>query len=294
MYCLLIDDDRPTLDVLKDMIDWSKLGITKVMSASNIYDAMQIFKEQVPDIVICDIEMPKGSGLEMIRWVREHNFDCAYIFFTCHQKFEYAAAAITYHADAYLTKPFDQSKLEVTLLRAIENVRKHREKDEYGKKWMANKDRVERSFWSDLLFQKIVPCEDFVRAEVVKRSLDIALDKPYRLALACVNEAEMNVEWDTHSFELAYRNIGSEMIYGSIDHPRLVSYSDDGTYYLAMILEGDLADSDIRRSLEAMIEQMRKLLRCTVTCYWSEAVPIWKFERIRASLEKIDNSTFAA
>jgi two-component system response regulator YesN len=291
MYCLLIDDDVPTIHVLRDMIDWAKFGVTKIESAHNIFDAMHLFEERVPDIIICDIEMPKGSGLDMIRWVRERNYDCAYIFFTCHQSFEYASAAITYHADAYLTKPFEPSKLEVELLRVIDHLRKHREQDEYsryGQKWITNKDRVEQSFWSDVYFRAIVPGEDFVRAEIAKRGLDIEPEQQYRLALACVNKMEMNMEWDSSNFQLAFRNISSEMLFGTIDHPRLISYHDDGNYYLAMIMEDDLTDNDMQQALESMMEQVRKLLRCTVTCYWSDAIPIWKIEQTRSSLEKID------
>lgn len=297
MYCLLIDDDIPTIDVLKDVLDWPKFGITKVRSAHNIHDAMRLFEECVPDIVICDIEMPKGSGLELIRWVRENDYDCAYIFFTCHQSFEFASEAITYHADAYLTKPFDRSKLEVALLKAIDNLKKIRMQDEYsryGEKWINNKDRVERSFWLDVLFRTIVPSEDFMRAEIVKRGLDIDIEMPYRVVLACVNEIEMKLEWDSSSFQHAFRNICSELLYDSIDHPQVISYQDKGNYYMLMILEGELPDAEISRKLEEMIEQVRRLLRCTVTCYWSDAIPIWEIARMKGKLEEIDRENIVS
>src|SRR5690554_2607174 len=101
MNCLLIDDDIPTIDVLRDVVDWQIFGVTTVQSAHNIHDAKLLFEYGIPDIIICDIEMPKGYGIDMIKWVRENDHDCAFIFFTCHESFEFASTAISFHADAY-------------------------------------------------------------------------------------------------------------------------------------------------------------------------------------------------
>lgn len=291
MYCLLIDDDIPTIDVLKDMIDWSRFGITKVMSAHNIFDAKHLFEQSVPDIVICDIEMPQGTGLDMIEWVRLNKYDCAFIFFTCHESFEFASVAIKFQADAYVTKPFDRSKLEMSLLKATDSLQKRRQKDQYsqyGQSWLNNKARIEQGFWHEILFKMIIPREDFIRAEIIKRDIDVTFTGEYRLALACVSKSELAVAWDDTSFQYAWRNLCSEVIYGSVDHPRLISYQVGSNYYIVMILEGDHADSYMSDKLEDVIHHSQRLLRCTVTCYWSDTICIPWMEETKTNLERMD------
>lgn len=80
MQCMLIDDDIPTVQVLREIIPWPSYGFTDVSQAHCVQDAQMLFAAGVPDLVICDIEMPRGSGIEMIQWIREQGYDCAFIF----------------------------------------------------------------------------------------------------------------------------------------------------------------------------------------------------------------------
>lgn len=291
MYCLLIDDDIPTIDVLKDMIDWSKFGVTRVKSAYNIYDAKALFEQSVPDVIICDIEMPQGTGLDMIEWVRKNNYDCAFIFFTCHESFEFASVAITYRADDYITKPFERGEIELSLHKAMESLHKRRQKDQYsryGQSWLNNKTRIEYGFWHDILFKAIIPREDFIQAEIIKRDIDVAIEGKYRLALACVSKSELALKWDDTSFQYAFRSLCSEVIFGAVDHPRFISYQVGSNYYVVMILEGEHSDEEMNDKLETLIHHSKELLRCTVTCYWSDITTIASMEKTKADLERMD------
>ncbi|WP_235439916.1 response regulator [Paenibacillus sp. DMB20] len=147
MRCLLIDDDIPTVEALCDIINWRENGISQILTAHNIQDAKLLFDANVPDLIICDIEMPRGSGIDMIKWVRENGYDCAFIFLTCHESFDFASTAISYNADSYLVKPLDKHKLEAVLLKSVETLQRKRMLGEYSKlglTWLKNKDLVEK------------------------------------------------------------------------------------------------------------------------------------------------------
>ena len=75
MQAIIIDDDMPTVVVILSSMDLCKFGIDKVHSAYNIETARKLFEENDIDIAICDIEMPKGSGLDLIKWAREKSYD---------------------------------------------------------------------------------------------------------------------------------------------------------------------------------------------------------------------------
>ncbi|PYI52242.1 response regulator transcription factor [Paenibacillus flagellatus] len=293
MRCMLIDDDIPTVEVLRDMLDWHKLGIVQVVTAHNIQDAKSGFESGVPDLIICDIEMPRGSGLEMIQWVRDNRYDCAFIFFTCHESFEFASTAISYNADSYVVKPFDQQKLEAVLLKAVETIKQKRLLGEYsrlGEAWLKNKDLVEKSFWRDVLFAIIPPRPDLIQVEIRKRELSLAADGRYVLFLVSVTKTEIETEWEDSTFQYALSNLSSEALFKRPNHDRVMAYQTDDHYYHAVILDGDADPDSLKADGERLIRLCRQYLKCVATCYISEEMAISKLANAKTELERLDES----
>jgi len=115
-----VDDEIMTLEAMKHGVSWSVLNISDIYTAMNIQEAKQILNDNDIDIIICDIEMPKGSGLDLISWVVEYSLECICIFLTCHSKFDYAKKAISLGVMDYLLKPVDYQELEQVILNAID------------------------------------------------------------------------------------------------------------------------------------------------------------------------------
>ena len=107
MNLLLVDDEAFALEALEHAINWKSLGIDQVFTCGNIKAARQICQESDIQIMICDIEMPNGTGLDLAKWLSENYPDLLILFLTCHSDFSFAKEAISYHAFAYLLKPFD-------------------------------------------------------------------------------------------------------------------------------------------------------------------------------------------
>ncbi len=63
----LVDDETAMLDILQQVIQWEELGIKKVYTARNAEQAKELLQEKKIDITLCDIEMPKESGLDFNR-----------------------------------------------------------------------------------------------------------------------------------------------------------------------------------------------------------------------------------
>lgn len=126
MNLLLVDDEAFALEALEHAIDWKSLGIDQVFSCGNIRRAEQICEESGIQIVICDIEMPNGTGLDFARWLSEHHPDIMFLFLTCHSDFSFAKEAISYHAFAYLLKPFDFTEIRQSVTEAIRQIENRR------------------------------------------------------------------------------------------------------------------------------------------------------------------------
>ena len=65
-----------------------------------------------PDIVISDVAMPRMTGLDVIKDIRENDWNTKVIFLSGYQEFEYVKEAIRYEAMEYLLKPVGKEELE--------------------------------------------------------------------------------------------------------------------------------------------------------------------------------------
>lgn len=84
MQILIVDDEMYSVMGIKDAINWGELGVTAVFDAYNMREAIKIFQEQEINVMISDIEMPKGTGIELLEWVNEFSPQTETIFLTAH------------------------------------------------------------------------------------------------------------------------------------------------------------------------------------------------------------------
>lgn len=123
MNLLLVDDEAFALEALEHAINWKSLGIDQVFTCGNIKAARQICQESDIQIMICDIEMPNGTGLDLAKWLSENYPDLLILFLTCHSDFSFAKEAISCHAFAYLLKPFDIEEISQAVEEAVQQSR---------------------------------------------------------------------------------------------------------------------------------------------------------------------------
>jgi YesN/AraC family two-component response regulator len=116
---LIVDDEYYITQGIVENIKWEKIGIDKVVCAYSMQQAQNALLQQSTDILLADIEMPHGSGLDLILWTNEHNMDPVRILLTGHKDFEYAQTALRLGCYEYLTKPVDYQKLEKVLEKAV-------------------------------------------------------------------------------------------------------------------------------------------------------------------------------
>lgn len=141
----IVDDDKYVVEKIVDGIDWNRLGIEGVYVAYNIKQAKEILNTQQVDILLSDIEMPQGSGLELLEWVREQELPVECIYLSSYAHFAYAQKALQLHSREYLLKPVSNRELENVLANLVEQMK--REKDESGKDRQQEKER----YWRDLM-----------------------------------------------------------------------------------------------------------------------------------------------
>ena len=124
MNILLVDDEITMLQILKTVVPWEKLGIKGIYAAKNAAEARQIFEEKKIDLVLCDIEMPKENGLDLIKWIQGLYPGVINIILTGHADFNYARSAVSLGVYEFLLKPVAFEELEQVLKHAVEQLEK--------------------------------------------------------------------------------------------------------------------------------------------------------------------------
>ncbi len=107
MFKLMIADDNPyALDALRDAVDWEEVDLNLVGAFLNGQELLNAAQENVPDVVITDISMPKLNGIELATALWKISSHIKIIFLSNYSDFEYARKAVQLHITDYLLKPF--------------------------------------------------------------------------------------------------------------------------------------------------------------------------------------------
>ena len=114
---LLVDDEESALEGLALRLQMFS-DVEVVGLASSVDEAIELSREEVPDLIFLDIEMPGKSGFELLKQFQPENYP-AVIFITAYH--QHAIKAFEVRALDYLLKPVKQSRLEEALERAREN-----------------------------------------------------------------------------------------------------------------------------------------------------------------------------
>jgi two-component system response regulator AtoC len=99
---LIVDDEPLILRNLKITLDDCA---SKIFTAQNGLEALDVLKDKTIHCVICDINMPKLNGVELIKRLRSKNNDVPVIFYTGHGNRELMIEVAKYGAFDFLDKP---------------------------------------------------------------------------------------------------------------------------------------------------------------------------------------------
>lgn len=124
MIKIMIVDDEPLVrESLRRTIDWEKYGCAVVGEASDAFEALEIYKQIQPDIIITDIVMIDSNGLDFISDVRSLNPNVGIIILSGYDDFKYAQAALKYNVAAYLLKPVSNETIIAEILKIEKKIK---------------------------------------------------------------------------------------------------------------------------------------------------------------------------
>ncbi len=286
MTLLIIDDDQSMVDLLLQTVDWNTLEIDRQIGVTSAAAAKKVFLSESVDLMICDIEMPGESGMELLSWVRESGYDTANIFLTNHQKFQYAQTAIKLDTVDFIGKMAPPEELFEALRKAVNIVKTKRIQKrylDYGKYWEENKGLLWRQFWEDLISEKIPP-----DSETIMRIAGERLHQWYGSDLSCKDGQERYLPilitvllaqdtidgFSPQELDYCVYNVVAEVLYGETNSDHIVSLGreNDRSGYIVMLDEKDVPE--IEKKVEELAGLFKEYLRFSVNIYLGKLISL--------------------
>lgn len=125
---LIVDDDKNICKMIEASL--RKERKYDINTALNGEACLKMIQEQIPDLVLMDIQMPGIDGIETLKRIKEEDQRIPVVMMTAHGTIERAVNSMKLGAYDFLTKPFARDRLLVTINNALLNSSLRREVDE--------------------------------------------------------------------------------------------------------------------------------------------------------------------
>jgi len=125
---LIVDDDKNILKMIE--INLRKEKKYEIRTASNGESCLKSIGEDMPDLVLMDIQMPGIDGIETLKRIKEREPLIPVVMMSAHGTIEKAVQSMKLGAYDFITKPFASDRLLVTVNNALVNSSLKREVDE--------------------------------------------------------------------------------------------------------------------------------------------------------------------
>ncbi len=117
MNLLIVDDEASLRDFLSIVFEeegWA------VETAASLEEAHAALLRKEPDVVLCDLMLPDGSGIDFIREMKANSPSLPFVMITAHTSTRSAVEALKAGALDYIAKPFDIEELKIIVRKAVE------------------------------------------------------------------------------------------------------------------------------------------------------------------------------
>lgn len=117
---VLVDDDALVIEFLKKFIPWQDYGFQVVAHFQDSSAALAYLQENVYDLLITDIGMPKLNGIELIEQLKQSKTNSYNVILSCHGEFHFAQQAIKLGAYDYILK---ETMEETNIIELLERLK---------------------------------------------------------------------------------------------------------------------------------------------------------------------------
>ncbi len=266
MEILLVDDSTLQLDVLRERVDWAALGISRVYCVTNAADARALLTEKRPPLALCDIEMPQGDGLALLRWIRDSALPTEVAFLTCHASFRYIQEAMRLGCREYLLKSAPQSDLNDMLRKMIARAQSA---DSVRQTERERRAALTGRFWEEVALRRITG--GGIAETIAQWRLDVPKDQPMTLLCCFIKVNNAQEQWDGDTLLFAMRGLCLEALDARVPPPHV--WLCEGRL-AAVFPSPDMSAEALTGWMERFEARALERLGCKVVCYYQTNLPL--------------------
>jgi two-component system response regulator YesN len=124
--CILVDDEPEIREGIRDTIPWESSGFMLMGACANGNEALSLIEQNLPDVLITDINMPFMDGLSLAERVLTLNPSTRVLIISGYDEFEYARKALKLQVYDYIVKPITPHEFKEILIRLKTNLDEER------------------------------------------------------------------------------------------------------------------------------------------------------------------------
>ncbi len=281
---LLVDDEYPTIEAIRTQTDWKKAGFDRVLTADSVQAAREQFSRNTIHVLLCDIEMPGETGLDLLQWMRVCSPDTIGIFLTCHADFTYAREAVKMGAFDYLLKPVSIGDIERVTGNALSEWEKRKSSTVRGELWERNKTAVIERFWWDVFHNLLSDSRERMHRQIEEKSLSIDLESDYLLMSCAIREWNLDLTvWEKYDLDFVVKNVLTELF--AREQPFLLSDTVNRKWILFTYRAGQTPDGEeIAEKAGRFMEFMKAHFDTKSSFYLGEPCKIEKLPAMHSAL----------
>lgn len=176
MLVLLLEDDITEIEKLKMQIPWKLHGIHEIITVYSVDDAIEKYDAAHPDLLICDIQVLRGTGIDFLRYVREKGDHTRCIFLTNYSDFSYAKEALRLKNCSYILKSDPIQELEKLIQETIAEINIEKSRKEMTD---TQKRTLFRHFFLSVFRSEGELTEEMIRQLMEQHNITVKIDEKY-------------------------------------------------------------------------------------------------------------------
>lgn len=116
---MITDDHSLIREGLKQLLELEG-DFQVIAEACDGIECMEKLKDQIPDVLLLDINMPRMNGLEVLQKIKDEKIDVKILVLTVHNEVEYLLKAVDIGINGYLLKDSESSELKKAILSVVD------------------------------------------------------------------------------------------------------------------------------------------------------------------------------
>jgi two-component system, response regulator YesN len=168
MKALIVDDEARVRKAVRLLVDWDAHQIDEILEAGNGNEAIGLIRKEKPALVIMDMMMESGSGVELMTWVDEFAGNTKFIVVSGHDDFDFVRQTVRHGGIDYILKPIEADMINTAVSKAVAAWRSEEEERSHRQLQSLRLNEIKPIYGEKLLSALI---DDKVNAEASLRRL---------------------------------------------------------------------------------------------------------------------------